>query len=81
MKDVQVNGLMAARHLQGGIYEVRADGQNQTFRILFATEGHFSHVLLSLDAFSKKTQKIPPTKIELVERRLADWRTRRAHRE
>jgi hypothetical protein len=29
-------------------------------------------VLLSLEAFSKKTRKTPPPKIELAERRLAD---------
>lgn len=33
-------------------------------------------VLLSLDGFSKKTQKTPPEKIRLAERRLADWRRR-----
>jgi hypothetical protein len=40
MKDVREAGLAAARHLRGEIYEVRADGDRQTFRILFAPEGH-----------------------------------------
>lgn len=77
MKDVERNGLQVARHLRGDIYEVRADGDRQTFRILFAPEGRRQRVLLALDGFSKKTQKTPPTKIALAERRLKDWRARR----
>lgn len=76
MKDVAQAGLAAARHLRGEIYEVRADGDRQAFRILFATEGRRRHVLLSLEGFSKKTQKTPSGKIQLAERRLADWRHR-----
>jgi phage-related protein len=76
MKDVRETGLAAARHLRGEIYEVRADGDRQTFRILFAPEGRRSQVLLALEGFSKKTQKTPSEKIQLAERRLADWRRR-----
>jgi len=76
MKDVAQTGLTAARHLRGEIYEVRADGDRQAFRILFATEGRREQVLLSLEGFSKKTQKTPPEKIQLAERRFADWRRR-----
>jgi len=76
MKDVTQSGLPAARHLRGEIYEVRADGDRQAFRILFASEGRRGQVLLSLEAFSKKTQKTPREKIQLAERRLADWRRR-----
>ena len=76
MKDVALTGLSAARHLRGEIYEVRADGDRQTFRVLFAPEGRRGQVLLSLEGFSKKTQKTPPEKIRLAERRLADWRGR-----
>jgi phage-related protein len=76
MRDVRETGLAAARHLRGDIYEVRADGDRQTYRILFAPEGRRSQVLLALEAFSKKTQKTPPEKIRLAERRLADWRRR-----
>jgi hypothetical protein len=39
MKDVQANGLEVARHLQGEVHEVRADGRQATYRVLFATEG------------------------------------------
>jgi phage-related protein len=76
MQDVRNEGLAAARHLRGEIYEVRADGDRQTFRILFAPEGRRSQVLLALEGFSKKTQKTPPEKITVAERRLADWRRR-----
>ncbi len=79
MKDVRDHGLVVARHLRGEIYEVRASGVEEEFRILFATEGKQSQVLLSLEAFSKKSRKTPPPKIALAERRLADWR-RRARR-
>lgn len=76
MKDVQINGLRVSRHLRGHIYEVRADGQRVTYRVLFATEGAKSRVLLGLSAFSKKTQKTPPGEIDLAEGRLSDWRAR-----
>lgn len=76
MKDVRENGLVAARHLDGDIYEVRASGQDKIYRILFATEGHFSQVLLALEGFNKKTQKTPPMKITLAKKRLRDWRDR-----
>jgi phage-related protein len=76
MRDVRDAGVGAARHLRGEIYEVRADGDRQTYRILFAPEGRRSQVLLALEGFSKKTQKTPSEKIRLAERRLADWRRR-----
>jgi phage-related protein len=76
MRDVRDGGLEAARHLRGDIYEVRADGDRKTYRILFAPEGRRSQVLLALEGFSKKTQKTPPKKIRLAERRLVEWRRR-----
>ncbi|HEX4489909.1 MAG TPA: type II toxin-antitoxin system RelE/ParE family toxin [Acidimicrobiia bacterium] len=76
MKDVQVNGLPIARHLSGDVYEVRADGRQATYRVLFAAEGKSSQVLLALSAFSKKTQRTPPDEIRLAHRRLTDWRAR-----
>lgn len=57
MKDVSLEGLTAARHLRGDIYEVRADAESQTYRVLFAHEGEKGRVFLSLAAFSKKTRK------------------------
>jgi len=74
MKEVAVVGLSAARHLRGDIYEVRAESERRSFRLLFAKETKF--VLLSLHGFTKKTQKTPPRELETAERRLKDWRTR-----
>lgn len=76
MKDVETKGLAASRHLRGDIYEVRASGNGRTLRLLFAAEGR--RIFLALDGFAKKTQKTPPSKIKLAERRLKDWRTRAA---
>lgn len=76
MRDVASLGLSAARHLRGDIYEVRVDGENQAFRVLFAPEGRFKQILLALEGFSKKTQKTPPQAIQLAEKRLSDWRER-----
>ncbi len=76
MKEAEREGLVAARHLRGDLYEVRADGQSQSYRILFAPEGHYGQVLLALEGFPKKTQKTPQHQIDLALRRLADWRSR-----
>lgn len=76
MKEVAVEGLAVARHVRGAIYEVRADGDRVTYRVLFATEGKRAQVLLALEAFSKKGRKTPPATIALAERRLRDWRGR-----
>jgi phage-related protein len=76
MKDVQINGLNVARHVRGEIFEVRASGAGAAYRVLFATEGAKSQVLLAVSAFTKKTQKTPVAEIRLAERRLADWRRR-----
>jgi phage-related protein len=78
MTEVRTEGRSAARHLRDDVYEVRADARTRSFRILFAAEGRYSHVLLSLSAFEKRTQKTPDHEIELAETRLADWRKRGA---
>ena len=78
MKEVAAQGLSAARHLRGDIYEVRADASARSFRLLFSTEGRWSQVLLSLSVFEKRMQKAPQHEIQLAERRLADWRMRGA---
>jgi Phage derived protein Gp49-like (DUF891) len=57
MKDVREAGLAAARHLRGEIYEVRADGDRQTFRVLFAPEGQRVQVLLALEAFRRRRRR------------------------
>lgn len=76
MREVAVEGPRVAKHLRGDVYEVRADGRTRTFRILFAPEGRFGQVLLSLSGFVKKTQKTPFRELALAEDRLAEWRER-----
>ena len=76
MRDVRDRGTVAARHLRGDIYEVRADAATRSFRLLFSCEGRYSQVLLSLSAYEKRTQKTPPREIGLAEKRLKDWRAR-----
>ncbi|HTX00187.1 MAG TPA: type II toxin-antitoxin system RelE/ParE family toxin [Acidimicrobiales bacterium] len=76
MLDVRENGLVAARHLRGEIYELRAEATSASYRPLFAEEGSEGRMLLGLHAFSKKTQRTPAQAIELAARRLADWRRR-----
>jgi len=73
---VKQHGTAAARHLRGDIYEVRADAATRSFRLLFSCEGKYSHVLLSLSIYEKRTQKAPPQEIERAEKRLKDWRDR-----
>ena len=76
MKEVRRDGVRAARHLRGELFEVRADGDHVIYRILFAREGAHGQILLSLVAFNKKTQKTPPEQIDLATKRLRDWRSR-----
>lgn len=76
MGEVRREGMRAARHLRSELFEVRADGDRVIYRVLFAREGEYGQVLLSLVAFNKKTQKTPPAQIALAARRLRDWRSR-----
>jgi phage-related protein len=78
MAEVREEGLSAARHLRGEIYEVRAECKDVTLRILFAQEGRKGRVLLALEGFVKKTRKAPEHLLRLAERRLAEWRARGA---
>lgn len=76
MNEIKAHGLVAARHLEGEIYEVRASGNRVIYRVLFAPQGKRSQILLSLEAFKKKTQKTPSRSIQLAQRRLQDWISR-----
>lgn len=80
MVDVRRNGLRAARHLDGDIYEVRADGRGVIYRVLFAPQGKNKQVLPSLEGFRKKTQKTPAATVRLAKRRLKDWERRGGQR-
>ncbi|NJM91070.1 MAG: type II toxin-antitoxin system RelE/ParE family toxin [Myxococcales bacterium] len=76
MSEVKRDGLLAARHLRGDIYEVRVGSSTRSFRVLFAAEGRYGQVFLSLSVFAKKTQRTPKREIKLAETRLMDWRRR-----
>ncbi|MGN6202985.1 MAG: type II toxin-antitoxin system RelE/ParE family toxin [Solirubrobacterales bacterium] len=76
MQEVQAKGLAAARHLRGEIYEIRIDGVQVIYRLLFAPQGRQSQVLLTLLVLKKKTQKTPPRAIRLAQSRLTDWKAR-----
>jgi phage-related protein len=76
MKEIQDHGTPCARHLDGDIWEVRADGRDVIYRVLFAEEGRTSRILLALSGFKKKTQKTPPAAIKTAKDRLKDWRDR-----
>jgi len=76
MEYVREHGISVARHVRQDIYEVRATYDTKAYRILFACEGRFHHVLLALNGFQKKTQQTPQAHIKLAEQRLADLRRR-----
>lgn len=76
MSEVQKVGVKAAKPLGDEIYEVKAEGDRQTFRVLFAQEGEHDQVLLALVAISKKQQKLPREALNLAKIRLRDWRSR-----
>ncbi len=80
MEYVRKHGKSVARHLHKDIYEVRAVYNTKAYRILFACEGHFNHILLSLEGFQKKTQQTPKANIKLAEQRLATAREGKASR-
>lgn len=76
MKEVAEEGNKVAHFLRGEIYEVRARGKDRIYRILFAHEGKHDQILLALEGFPKKTDKVPDREVELAEKRLTDWRSR-----
>ena len=81
MEHVRQYGKAVARHLRGEIYEVRVFYNTKAYRILFACEGRFNQILLSLEGFQKKTQQTSNAAIRLAEQRLADWQRRGKQRE
>jgi phage-related protein len=76
MKDVREEGNKIAHHIRNDIYEVRCSGKDRDYRILFSEEGKHNNILLALEGFPKKTNKVPDSEINLAEARLKDWRSR-----
>jgi phage-related protein len=59
-----------------GITELRVSVGNNQFRLLFATQGKYSQVLLAVRVFTKKTRKLPTEEHNLAVKRLKDWEQR-----
>lgn len=76
MTIVKQDGLKAARHLVEDIYEVEAHGIDNSYRLLFCSEGKKGRVLLAVVLNKKHTQKTPPDVIRLAQRRRDEWRAR-----
>lgn len=74
MKDVRRNGLGAAQHVKGDVWEIRAHVRDAHYRLLFASVTKF-HFLLLL-AFDKNDSRMRINDRELAERRLRDWLSR-----
>ena len=82
MDDVEDLGLQTSKRLRNEIRDIDAGDPTQgtTYRLLFAVDGREGQILLGLVFFNKKT-KTPPRYIDLAEKRLADWRSRRQQHE
>jgi len=76
MREVATLGMTSARHLSEELWEVRADGNRASYRVIFAREGSRNQVLLALVAFRKTTMKTPQKSLQLAATRLSDWRAR-----
>ena len=69
MKIVQQDGLKAARHLGEDIYDVEAHGIDNSYRLLFSSEGKKGRILLAVVLHEKHTKKTPPRVIALAKKR------------
>ena len=76
MKEVLEEGTRVTHHIRNEIYEVRASSKDREYRILFSQEGKHDHILLALEGFVKKTEKVPDPEIRRAQKRLDDWRER-----
>ncbi len=74
MNAVRLEGVRAARHLRGDIYEVRIRTPTGQYRVLFSQESR--SVLLALLAYAKRSRRAPRQILEIAEHRLRDWRER-----
>jgi hypothetical protein len=57
MAEVRQRGLVAARHLEGDIWEVRVDRNRVIYRVLFAEEGSRGRVLLAREGFKRRRRR------------------------
>lgn len=59
------------KHLEDGIYELRAEVASNIFRILFIFDE--GNIILLLNGFQKKTQKTPRKEIELAKKLRSEY--------
>lgn len=59
------------KHLEEGIYELRAEVTGNIFRILFIFDE--GNIILLLNGFQKKTQKTPRKEIELAKKLRSEY--------
>jgi hypothetical protein len=72
MAEVRDRGLVAARHLEGDIWEVRVTGDRVIYRILFAEEGGARAGAAGARGVQEDNAEAPRAAIELAKRRLSD---------
>jgi hypothetical protein len=60
-----------AKKLRGDLWEIRAPGERQSYRLVVAFE---AGTPIFLHVFSKKRQKTAKTDIDLAQKRLTDYR-------
>ena len=63
-----------AKHVEGGLWELRAKGPDGIYRVIYFH--WFGHTFGLLHGFTKKTQKTPRAEIETAKRRQATWLAR-----
>ena len=63
-----------AKHLEDGIWELRAKGPDGIYRVLYFH--WFGHTFGLLHGFTKRTQKTPRRELELARRRRNVWLSR-----
>lgn len=62
------------KKLTADIFELRTKQGTNINRVLFGVSG--GEVVILVHSFVKKTDKTPKAKVELAERRLAEWKGR-----
>ena len=62
------------KHIEGPIWELRSKFSSNIYRILYYIRRN--NKLILLHGFTKKTQKTPPSEIELARKRLSDYEKR-----
>ena len=63
-----------AKHVESGIWELRAKGPDGIYRVLYFH--WFGHTFGLLHGFTKKTQKTPRAELDTAKKRQARWLAR-----